>query len=98
MEAQDLLDRTGITVNKNRIPFDTKSAQVTSGIRVGTPAVTTRGMKEPEMKTIALLISDVLKHPHDETRLLTIREEVKTLCHKFPLYYERRNNFQGKCA
>lgn len=95
-DAQELLDRTGITVNKNRIPFDTKNAQVTSGIRVGTPAVTTRGMKEEEMKTIARLISDVLKHPHDEARLLTIREEVKTLCHKFPLYFERRNNFQGK--
>ena len=98
MEAQDLLDRTGITVNKNRIPFDTKSAHVTSGIRVGTPAVTTRGMKEEEMKTVALLISDILKHPHDEGRLHAIREEVKTLCHRFPLYYERRNNFQGKCA
>jgi len=98
MEAQELLDRTGITVNKNRIPFDAKSAQVTSGIRVGTPAVTTRGMKEEEMKTIALLISEILKHPHDETRLLNIREEVKTLCHRFPLYYERRNNFPGKLA
>jgi len=94
-EAQDTLDRTGITVNKNRIPFDTKSAQVTSGIRVGTPAVTTRGMKEEEMKTIALLIADVLKHPRDEKRLLAIREEVKVLCHRFPLYYERRNNFKG---
>jgi glycine/serine hydroxymethyltransferase len=48
------------------------------------------------MKTIARLISDILKHPQDETRLLAIREEVKTLCHRFPLYYERRNNFTGK--
>ncbi len=91
-EAQETLDRTGITVNKNRIPFDTKSAQVTSGIRVGTPAVTTRGMKEEEMKTIALLISEVLKHSKDEGRLLAVRETVTALCDKFPLYYERINN------
>lgn len=95
-EAQELLDRTGITVNKNRIPFDTRSAQVTSGIRIGTPAVTTRGMKEAEMRTIALLISDVLKHAKDEPRLLAVREEVRTLCQRFPLYYERRNNYCGK--
>lgn len=91
-EAQETLDRTGITANKNRIPFDTKSSQVTSGIRVGTPAVTTRGMKEEEMKTIALLISSVLKHHKDEKRLREVREEVRTLCEKFPLYYERINN------
>jgi len=90
--AQETLDRTGITANKNRIPFDTKSSQVTSGIRVGTPAVTTRGMKEKEMKVIALLISDVLKHHKDEKRLREVREEVRTLCEKFPLYYERINN------
>ncbi len=95
-DAQETLDRTGITVNKNRIPFDTKSAQVTSGIRIGTPAVTTRGMKEEEMKTVALLISDVLKHARDEQRLLAIREEVRTLCQRFPLYSERRNNSQEK--
>jgi len=90
--AQETLDRTGITANKNRIPFDTRSSQVTSGIRVGTPAVTTRGMKEKEMKVIALLISDVLKHHKDEKRLREVREEVRTLCEKFPLYYERINN------
>jgi glycine hydroxymethyltransferase len=91
-EAQETLDRTGITVNKNRIPFDTKSSRVTSGIRVGTPAVTTRGMKEGEMKTIALLISSVLNHHKDEERLKEVREEVRMLCEKFPLYYERINN------
>lgn len=92
-EAQETLDRTGITANKNRIPFDTKSSQVTSGIRVGTPAVTTRGMKEEEMKAIALLISEVLKHRKDEKRLREVREEVRTLCEKFPLfYYERISN------
>ncbi|HLE17102.1 MAG TPA: serine hydroxymethyltransferase [Syntrophales bacterium] len=91
-EAQETLDRSGITANKNRIPYDTKSAQVTSGIRVGTPAVTTRCMKEEEMKTIALLISEALKHSKDERRLQAVKEEVKALCHKFPLYYERINN------
>lgn len=91
-EAQETLDRAGITANKNRIPFDKKSSQVTSGIRVGTPAVTTRGMKEEEMKTVALLISDVIKHPKDEKRIQAVKGEVKALCDRFPLYYERVNN------
>ncbi len=94
-EAQELLDRTGITVNKNRIPFDKRSPAVTSGIRIGTPAVTTRGMKEPEMKTIARLISDVLTHRNDEKRLQAASEEVKTLCEKFTLYHARINNNCG---
>jgi len=94
-EAQELLDRAGITVNKNRIPFDTKSAHVTSGIRVGTPAVTTRGMKEEEMKTVARLISDVIKHAKDEKRLLAVGTEVRTLCQRFPLYDGRRNKYCG---
>jgi glycine hydroxymethyltransferase len=88
-EAQETLDRTGITINKNRIPFDTKGAQVTSGIRVGTPALTTRGMKEPEMKRIAGFISAVLRNIRDEGRLTEIREEVRSLCGQFPLYPER---------
>ncbi len=91
-EAQETLDRAGITANKNRIPFDKKSSQVTSGFRIGTPAVTTRGMKEEEMKTIGLLISEVIKRRDDEGRLQEIREEVKVLCHRFPLYYDRVNN------
>ncbi len=94
-EAQELLDRTGITINKNRIPFDTRSPAVTSGIRIGTPAVTTRGMKEGEMKIIARLISDVLTHRRDENRLQAVREEVKTLCEKFTLYHARINNNYG---
>jgi len=88
-EAQETLDRTGITVNKNRIPFDTKGAQVTSGIRIGTPALTTRGMKEPEMKRIAGFFSDVLRDIRNEKRLVEVREEVRSLCAQFPLYPER---------
>jgi glycine hydroxymethyltransferase len=88
-EAQETLDRTGITINKNRIPFDTKGAQVTSGIRIGTPALTTRGMKEPEMKRIAGFISTVLRNIREERRLAEVREEVRSLCEQFPLYPER---------
>jgi glycine hydroxymethyltransferase len=88
-EAQEILDRTGITINKNAIPFDTKSPRMTSGIRIGTPAVTTRGMKEAEMGQIAVFISDVLRNIHNETRLAEIRKEVKSLCERFPLYVER---------
>ncbi len=88
-EAQEALDRTGITVNKNAIPFDKRGAQLTSGIRIGTPALTTRGMKEPEMKEIAGLIACVLKNRHDERRLEEVRREVRSLCGQFPLYAHR---------
>ncbi|MCE5281504.1 MAG: serine hydroxymethyltransferase [Deltaproteobacteria bacterium] len=88
-EAQEVLDRTGITVNKNTIPFDKRGAQLTSGIRIGTPALTTRGMKEPEMKKIAGLIACVLKNRHDERRLEEVRREVRSLCGQFPLYAQR---------
>ena len=88
-EAQETLDRTGITINKNRIPFDRAGAQVTSGIRIGTPALTTRGMKEPEMKRIAGFISTVLRDIRNEKRLTEVREEVRSLCDQFPLYPER---------
>ncbi|MBU1744394.1 MAG: serine hydroxymethyltransferase, partial [Proteobacteria bacterium] len=64
-------------------------AQVTSGIRIGTPALTTRGMKEPEMKRIAGLFSAVLRDIHNEKRLGEVREEVRSLCERFPLYTER---------
>ncbi|OPY86498.1 MAG: Serine hydroxymethyltransferase [Smithella sp. PtaU1.Bin162] len=88
-DAQEALDRAAITVNKNGIPFDTKGPQVTSGIRIGTPAVTTRGMKENEMKLIASYIADVINNINDETKIQTVAKEVKTLCSRFPLY-ERR--------
>ncbi len=86
--AEEALERAGITVNKNTVPFDTESPFVTSGIRIGTPAVTTRGMNEEEMLTIGRLIIDVLKDPENETKTAEIRKEVETLCSRFPLFRE----------
>jgi len=88
-EAGLALDKAGITVNQNMIPFDTRSPMVTSGVRLGTPAITTRGMKEPEMVHIARMIADVLKDSGNEGRILEIRKEVQDLCSRFPLYPER---------
>lgn len=84
--AEAALERAGITVNKNTIPFDTRSPFVTSGVRIGTPAVTTRGMKEEEMGRIAELIAKVLSNVDNETYATEVRKEVKTLCDRFPLY------------
>ncbi len=88
-DAQEALDRAWITVNKNGIPFDTKGPMVTSGIRIGTPAVTTRGMKEPEMARIAELIDRVLSRPGDGAVEATVRSQVQELTSRFPLYPER---------
>ncbi|MEE9913662.1 MAG: serine hydroxymethyltransferase [Deltaproteobacteria bacterium] len=88
-DAQEALDRAAITVNKNGIPFDTKGPMVTSGIRIGTPALTTRGMKENEMRLIASLIADVINHINDEQKIKAVAEKVKTLCAQFPLYAQR---------
>jgi glycine hydroxymethyltransferase len=90
-DAQEALDRAAITVNKNGIPFDTQGPQVTSGIRIGTPAVTTRGMKEGEMRLIASYIADVVKNINSEQNIQAIAEKVKTLCAQFPLYQRRIN-------
>jgi glycine hydroxymethyltransferase len=84
--AEAALGKAGITVNKNAIPFDQNPPMVASGIRLGTPAVTTRGMREPEMDLIAELIARALKTPDDEPALAMIRTEVERLCRKFPLY------------
>jgi glycine hydroxymethyltransferase len=86
--AEAALGKAGITVNKNAIPFDQNPPMVASGIRVGTPAVTTRGMREAEMETIGELISRALKTPEDDAALGAIRAEVEALCRKFPLYPE----------
>jgi glycine hydroxymethyltransferase len=88
-EAQEALDRAWITVNKNTIPFETKSPMVTSGIRVGTPAVTTRGMKEAEMAEIARLIDRVLSKVGDSATEASVRGQVQELTARFPLYPER---------
>jgi glycine hydroxymethyltransferase len=87
-DAQETLDLAGITVNKNAVPFDDKSPLITSGIRIGTPAVTTRGLKEPEMEIIAGFIDRVLINRTDEKVLKHVSEDVKALCAKFPLYPE----------
>lgn len=86
-DAANKLHEAGITVNKNLIPFDPKSAFVTSGIRVGTPAVTTRGMKEPEMTQIAEMIVDVVSHMNDENLIKRTNKKIVKLCKKFPLTY-----------
>ena len=88
--AEDALGKAGITVNKNAIPFDQNPPAVASGIRVGTPAVTTRGLQEPEMDLIADLIARVLASPDDERTLASVKEEVERLCRRFPLYPDQR--------
>jgi len=85
-DAQHVLEEAGITVNKNAVPFDDQSPLITSGIRIGTPALTTRGMKEPEMETIAGWIDRVLKNPSDAALHKKVQGEIKELCDKFPLY------------
>jgi len=87
--AQETLDKARITVNKNGIPFDTRSPFVTSGIRIGTPAVTTRGMKEKEMTAIAGLITRALSSVGDEAKLRAVADDVGELCKKFPVYPHR---------
>ena len=85
-DAEAWLDLAGITVNKNTIPNEQRSPFVTSGIRVGTPAVTTRGMAEPEMKLIGGWIVQALETRGDAEKLAKIRSEVKALCGRKPLY------------
>jgi glycine hydroxymethyltransferase len=89
-QAQEALERASITVNKNAIPFDANPPAVASGIRVGTPAVTTRGMKEPEMRQIARWIAEVLNNIEDEATVKGVRSQVELLTEKFPLYENRR--------
>jgi glycine hydroxymethyltransferase len=84
--AEAALDKAGITVNKNAIPFDQNPPMVASGIRIGTPAVTTRGMREPEMDAIGELITRALSTPDDDRALTMVRADVEALCRKFPLY------------
>ena len=86
IDAENALEHAGIIVNKNSVPFDKKRPSVTSGIRLGTPALTTRGMKEREMKTIAECITRVLERPYDKRALKDVKSTVHSLCRQFPLY------------
>jgi glycine hydroxymethyltransferase len=86
--AEAALGKAGITVNKNAIPFDQNPPMVASGVRIGTPAVTTRGMRESEMDLIGELITRALQTPDDDRSLGMVRAEVEMLCRKFPLYPE----------
>jgi glycine hydroxymethyltransferase len=95
-EAADALDKADIAVNKNLIPFDRKSPLITSGIRLGTPAVTTRGIKEKEMTKIAELIEIVLDHPYNQQVIARVREEVGKLTEAFPLYADLRSIYKQK--
>ncbi|MGB9892153.1 serine hydroxymethyltransferase [Thermodesulfovibrio sp. Kuro-1] len=85
-EAEEALDKAGITVNKNTIPFDTKPPTVTSGIRIGTPSVTTRGMGEEEMEKIAEIIERVIKNISNDSVIKDMQKKVQELCKKFPIY------------
>ncbi len=86
LDAERALGKAGIAVNKNTIPFDKRGPQVTSGLRIGAPALTTRGMKEPEMKVIARFIKGVLEDPTNEKVLQDTRSAVTELCGGFPIY------------
>ncbi len=87
-KAQEVLDKAHITLNKNSVPFDDKSPFVTSGIRVGVPAITTRGLKEPEMESIVSLIDRVIAEPDDNDLILSIKQDVNTMMERYPLYPE----------
>lgn len=85
-DAEDALEKAGITVNKNAIPYDTRPPAVTSGIRLGTPSISTRGMGKTEMVEIAEIISSVIDHYGDPEKIEAFAERVKVLCNKFPIY------------
>lgn len=87
--AEEALDKAGITVNKNTVPFETRSPFVTSGIRIGTPAATSHGLKEAEMELVASFIADVIANMGDEAKLVSIKSSVNELMRRFPLYANR---------
>lgn len=85
-EFEERLEKVGITVNKNAVPFDAEKKTITSGIRLGTPAITTRGLKEDDMKEIAALISDCVPTEYYNAYQNKIKDKVKNICIKYPLY------------
>jgi glycine hydroxymethyltransferase len=85
-DAEAALGRAGIITNKNTIPFETRSPFITSGVRIGTPAITTRGMKEQQMHIIADYIDIVLRHSSGDNKLEEIKQKIKQLCSQFPVY------------
>jgi glycine hydroxymethyltransferase len=94
--AQEQLENAGVTTNKNTIPFDPEKPFIASGIRLGTPALTTRGMKEPEMAEVAALIARVLQNVGDEKVVAEVREGVRSLCDRFPLYAEMKARYRAE--
>ena len=94
--AEEALEKAGITCNKNAIPFDPKPPAITSGVRLGTPALTTRGMKEGDMRTVGSMILRALKNPEESSILQTIREEIKELSQQFPIYGDRLEKCRAK--
>ena len=90
-DAADMLEEAGIAANKNSIPFDTRPPAITSGVRFGTPALTTRGMKEEEMRLIGGWISDVLSNPKNQDLRMKIRASIEELCEQFPIYLDILN-------
>ena len=95
-DAATVLDRANITVNKNLIPFDPRSPFVASGVRIGSPAITTRGMKEAEMRKVARLIDRVISDPQNESNINAVRGEVKILARHFPLYKDLVKKMEKK--
>ena len=85
-EAQNLLDEVNITANRNTIPFEPRSPFITSGLRLGSPALTTRGFKEDDFKEVANIIAEVLSNPNDDSIKVDARTRVEALCKKYPLY------------
>jgi glycine hydroxymethyltransferase len=96
--AEKALDHAGITVNKNTIPFDQNSPMVGSGVRIGTPALTTRGMREPEMQQVGKLMARALSGIDNETELAAVKRDVQKLCDRFPLYASRLEAYEGALA
>ena len=88
--AENALEKAGITVNKNMVPFDERSPFITSGIRIGTPAITTRGMTQDDMVKIVTLIDTIIDNPNNEDNIVSVKAEVNDLCNSFPIYSELR--------